>query len=462
MPRPKPMLARVRGKGLRLRTAAVAAAALAATAATVAGGAEPGPRQPAPALAAGVPLSQSTADDLARGTTALQQHLKAQPKDATGWAALGTAYVEQARTSGDAALYPKAEAAFTRSLELRPAAGNDAALAGRALLAAARHDFTAALGHADHALRVNPYSEQALAGRVDALVELGRYEEAWQAVRLADRRRPGLPVFTRYAYLLELRGDTAGAERLLRRVQDSATGAAERAYAATALGRLAWDQGRYDQALGHFDDALRADPGHLPALEGRGRAHAAQGDTQQALADLGEAVRRQPLPERLAALGELYEAAGRHTEARQQYALAGTWLRLASAGGVSTDLEAALVAADHGDPREALASARAEWERRRTVHTADALAWALHANGRHKEALRHAQQATAPSPGYRHAPFLFHRGMIEHALGDAESAERHLRAALELNPGFSPTGAREAREVLRSLAAAGRGEGSAR
>ncbi|WP_309235507.1 tetratricopeptide repeat protein [Streptomyces sp. TRM64462] len=448
----------------RRRMATVVAVAAGLTAASVAIGPPDGPAPPARDDRSGRAASVRTGDvataaltsrDLARGIDGLQRHLKARPKDAAGWAALGAAYVEEARVSGDPARYPRAQEAFARSLRLRPAGDNDAALAGQAALAAARHDFGAALRLADRALRVNPYGERALATRVDALVELGRYGDARRAVELADRRRPGIPVFTRYAYVLELHGDVAGARRVLERALDSAFGAGDRAYVATELGQLALGQGRFREALRHYATALRAEPGYVPALEGRGRAHAGLGEAEAAVRDLEEAVRRGPLPGRLAALGELYEAAGRPEQAARQYALVGTWTRLARANGVATDLDAAVVEADHGDAAAALASARSAWSRRQTVHTADALAWALHANGRHKEALLHAKTATAGSPGYRNASFLFHRGMIERALGDDASARRHLRAALALNPGFSPVGAREARAVLGGPARGG-------
>ncbi|MEV3987520.1 tetratricopeptide repeat protein [Streptomyces sp. NPDC049837] len=444
----KPQFARWDGRPVRWRVAAVVAVALGLTAGSVASGADGFQRPEVPALAAGVPVERLAAGDLTRGVTALQRHLQAQPRDASGWATLGAAYVEQARTTGDPTRYPQAEKAFRRSLELRPATGNDAALAGQAALAAARHDFATALSLSDRALRVNPYGERALSTRVDALVELGRYDEALRAVELADRRRPGIPVFTRYAYVLELRGDVRGARQVLLRALDSAFTPADVAYVATSLGQLAWSQGEFDEALKHFTTALRAEPDHVPALEGRGRAHAARGETERAVNDLEEVVRRHPLPGQLAALGELYETLGRREQAEEQYALVRTWTRLARANGVATDLESALVEADHGDAAGALTAARAEWARRRSVHTADALAWALHANGKDAEALTYARKAAALSPGYRNASFLFHRGMIERALGDDAAARRDLRAALDLNPGFSATGAREAKAAL--------------
>ncbi|MFD8231906.1 tetratricopeptide repeat protein [Streptomyces sp. NPDC059696] len=388
--------------------------------------------------------------DLDAGIASLQQHLRAQPRDFGSWATLGLAHVEQARTKGDPSRYPQAERALNRSLRLEP--GNDQALAGRAALAAARHDFPGALSYADRALKRNPYSERALCTRVDALVELGRYDDAAKAADTADDRRPGVPVFTRYAYVHELRGDVRTARAVLERALASANAPGDVAYVATALGQLAWNQGQYKTALGHYARALAADDAYLPALEGRARAQAASGDRAAAVKGLEQVVARFPLPGPLVALGELYEdrgADGDRAKAGDQYALVDAWTALARAGGANTDLETAMAAADHGDKKEALRAARAEWDRRHSVHTADALAWALHVNGRDEEALPYARRATAT--GYRNAVFLYHRGVIERATGAGREARTHLKAALDLNPGFSPLGAREARTALEDL-----------
>ncbi|MFG3656174.1 tetratricopeptide repeat protein [Streptomyces sp. NPDC047706] len=388
--------------------------------------------------------------DLDAAVSALQAHLRAQPRDFGAWASLGLAYVEQARVDGDPSRYPQAGKALERSLALRPR--NDQALAGRAALAAARHDFAAALDQAGRALEQNPYNERALCSRIDALLELGRYEQAAKAADEADSRRPGIPVFTRYAYVRELRGDVRTARRVLEQAQDAAVTPADRAYVATALGQLAWNQGDHVSALRHYARALAADDGYLPALEGRARAQAAGGDRAEAVRGMTAVVAAAPLPGALVALGELYEAGGDRAKAREQYALVHAWTALARAGGVNADLDTALAAADHGDKKLALRAARAEWDRRRTVHTADALAWALHVNGRAEEARPYARRATAT--GYRNAAFLYHRGMIERATGRAKEARASLTRALELNSGFSPLGAREARTALKSLEAA--------
>ncbi|WP_406370572.1 tetratricopeptide repeat protein [Streptomyces sp. NBC_00647] len=428
-----------------------AALAVAMTAgAVVLGALRDGGTTPAVATVSnGVSPQLLASGDLDASIASLQAHLRTQPKDFGGWSTLGLAYVEQARTKGDPSRYPQAQQALDRSLKLRP--DYDPALAGRAALAAARHDFTGALKYADLALEQNPYSERALSSRIDALVELGRYDEASKAADLADSRRPGVPVFTRYAYVHELRGDVKTARRVLRQALATATSRGDISYVATALGQLAWSQGEYDSALTYFARALAADDGYLPALEGRARTQAAQGDRAAAIKGMEQVVQRYPLPQPLVELGELYEArgkAGDAQKARDQYTLVNAWVSLARANGVDADLDTALAAADHGDRTAALKAARDEWARRHTVHTADALAWALHVSGRDAEALPYARRATAT--GYRNASFLYHLGVIEQATGHTGKARTALRSALDLNPGFSPLGAREARTALEA------------
>ncbi|MEW2040959.1 hypothetical protein AB0885_28510, partial [Streptomyces sp. NPDC005534] len=57
----------------------------------------------------------------ARGSLgALQARVRKMPQDAGAWAALGMAYVQQARTTADPATYDRADKALRRSLAVQP------------------------------------------------------------------------------------------------------------------------------------------------------------------------------------------------------------------------------------------------------------------------------------------------------------------------------------------------------
>ncbi|MGH3341838.1 MAG: tetratricopeptide repeat protein [Carbonactinosporaceae bacterium] len=389
--------------------------------------------------------------DLAATTRALQQRLDRLPGDYTAWASLGLAYVQQARITGDPTYYPKAEGALENSLARRPA-GNDAAHTGLASLAAARHDFHEALRQARHAQRLNPYgaANQGVLG--DALIELGRYEQAFAELQRMVDLQPGVASFTRVSYAWELRGEVGRARGALERALDFSTTPSDAAYCLYHLGELAWNSGQLDAAEGHYTQGVRRDPGYAPLIAGQAKVAAARGDAELALDRYREVVRRRPEPSYVIAYAELLAALGRDERATRQYAVVDATRRLYEAQGVRVDLEIALFDADTGHPDAALEAARAAWRQRRTVHTEDAYAWALHASGRDRDALPHARAAARL--GTKSAQFAYHRGMIERALGRYGSAEAALQRALRLNPYFSPLHAPRARAALDDPAAA--------
>jgi tetratricopeptide (TPR) repeat protein len=388
------------------------------------------------------------AADLDASMAVLQAHLRTQPSDSYSWATLGHVYVEQARLTGDPSYYDKSERALRRSLSEQPA-DNDVAVGGQAALAAARHEFGAALWLAEEALRINPFQAGALAIRVDALTELGRYPEQLRALSIADRRQPGVPVLARLSYARELRGDLVGASDALEQALRQRVSPADRAFLLTQLAELDRRAGRLDAARRHLREAGHADPGYLPAVASRARLAVARGDLAAAERSWRTVTARLPIPEYLVELAELYLSTGRRTQARQQFAVVEAAQRLGDASGVVTDLELALFEADHGSPTGALRAAEAEWSRRRSIHAADALAWALHANGRSREALALAVQATRL--GTPEARLWLHRGLVEAATGDSEGARRHLLRGLRTDPGVSPWLAGRARAELRRL-----------
>jgi tetratricopeptide (TPR) repeat protein len=134
-------------------------------------------------------------------------------------------------------------------------------------------------------------------------------------------------------------------------------------------------------------------------------------------------------------LGDLLHTAGDDDGAATQYDLVRAEAGLFAANGVNTDLEIALFDADHGDPAASLAAARDEWARRHSIHVADALAWALHANGRDREAVAYSDQALALDT--QNALLFAHAGLIRQALGQRDEARSLLSQAESINPHFS-------------------------
>ena len=392
-------------------------------------------------------VSGRSSGDLGTITASLQERLREVPRDDRAWATLALAYVEQGRVTGDASWYPKAQQAARRSLSLD---SDDNALGHSvsAALAAARHDFGGALRQVRTALSIDSYDDTGLAVRVDALTELGRYPAASVAARVADSRRPSIATATRYAYQLELRGELEESASVLRRAVSNATHG-ERAEVLTLLADLDRREGRLDASGREVRQALRERPGHLPALVALARLHVALGDLDAAATTWATVVRRLPTGEHLTELGELELVRGRPAAARQQFSVVDASVRLLQEGGVDTDLETALFETDHGDASQALASARAEWGRRQSIHVADAYAWALHRQGRDAQALRLARSATRL--GTQEARLWLHRGRIEAALGLSRAARSSLERGLAADPGVSPWQAEQARAALRSL-----------
>lgn len=385
--------------------------------------------------------------DLTAVIAGLEETLDRVPDDHVTWATLALAYVEQVRVSGDTSLYDRAHDAADRSLEIQPD-DNAAALTALSALHAVAHEFHAALRYADAVLAIDPYHPAGLVLRVDALTELGRYDDQLAALRTADRRQPGVPVVARYAYAFELRGDVDRATGLLRRSSRTATGG-DRAHVLTLLADLERRQGRLEASARLLETVRALDPDYLPALISRARLATANDRLGRAARLWQHVVARADHPEHLVEVGEIHAALGRTARAREQFALLRAYAEDKSAAELGRELDVALFLADHADPQRGLAAARAEWRSRRALPSADALGWTLHRSGRSDRALRFARLATRL--GTPDALFWIHRGLIESSLGMDGPARRHLTYALGLDAGISPWQRERAVRVLEGL-----------
>ena len=383
------------------------------------------------------------AGDTQTQVAALQEQLRATPHDAKSLALLGLAYEQRARETGDPSYYPKAGGVLRRALALEP---NDlVATSGLGSLALSQHRFGEALRLGRRAVALSPTTARNYGVVGDALVELGRYREAFAAFDRMAAMRPGLAAYARVSYARELLGRFEPAVYAMRLAVDAAADQPEAsAWTHVQLGKLFWAHGRLGAAAAEYRLALRAFPGYVHAYDALAQVEWALGHRTTAIALERRAVAAIPLPQFVGALGDMLHLAGRNAEASRQYETVDGIRRLLAANGVRTDLETAVFDIDHGVRlRASLALARRAQRERPSIDGDDALAWALARNGRCADALRYSERALRL--GTQDATKLFHRAYVEHCLG--RDARPWARRALALNPHFSPLWAPTARRL---------------
>ncbi|MDP9275377.1 MAG: hypothetical protein M3O99_07275, partial [Chloroflexota bacterium] len=145
--------------------------------------------------------------------------------------------------------------------------------------------------------------------------------------------------------------------------------------------------------------------------------------------------RRLPVPDVIAALGDVYARMGDTARAEQQYALVTATQKLLAANGVRNDVDLALFDLDHGIGSDALSAAMAEYKVRPSTSVAMILAWAEYKNGETGQAMSHASEALRL--GSRDPLTLYRAGVIAEAAGDHARAVSLLQASSDLNPHFS-------------------------
>lgn len=403
-------------------------------------------------LAAGVATSsgsQSAPSSLAdQQLRAAERQIKALPRDPAGYAALATAYMHKARETGDGAYYGRAEAACKKALELDPK--SYAAIRLLSWVYSGQHRFREALNAAGKALEIDPRDPWNYGTLGDALVELGEYSEAAEAIQKMVDLRPDVNAYTRAAHIRELYGDPQGAIEIMGMALRAASSRDREhsAWCRVQLGNLFLNSGRLVEAESHYQAALKIFPEYHYALAGMGRVRTAQRRFDEAIGFYQKSIDFLPTQEAVASLAELFTHLKRSAEAARQYELLETIEQINRANGVRPEPHMALFYADHDQKLdEALRIARQHASERRDVRTLDTLAWVLFKSGRYSEALAAIKKAMRL--GTKDALMHYHYGMILSKLGREEEAARALKQALSINPYFHLQHADQARAIVK-------------
>lgn len=389
----------------------------------------------------------------------LEERVKRDPEDFIAHNKLASEYLQKVRETGDVTYLNLASRAAHASLEILPAEQNKGGLVALAQVEYSSHNFADAHDHALQLTKLEPnksYSFQILG---DSLLELGQYTEAETAFRQMEKLG-GLQGLTRVtieqrlARLAILHGDNTGASRhfstALKLALDLPVPPRETvAWCQWQLGETAFAVGNYKTAEQNYNEALKTFPDYFRAIASLGRVRAAQNDLSGAIEQYEKVVRILPDPNFVAALGDLYKVTGREDDAQKQYELVEQIGHLSELNGTLYNRQLALFYADHDLKNdEAYALAAKEYEVRRDIYGADALAWTALKAGKLTEAQTAIKEAFRL--GTKDAKLFYHAAIIARTVGDKTAANNYLKHALTLNPQFDRLQILKAKQVINT------------
>jgi len=393
----------------------------------------------------------SSASD--RAITQSQFKIRRNPNNPVAYYQLGDAYIQKARESGDNSYFDLAEQALRKSLSLNPQQRGVRRHLAHVL--ASRHDFEGAAAEAQEAIALNPADVDAHGVLGDAYLETGKYEQAEQAYRTMLTLKESLSSYSRLSGLKNLKGDTFGAISDLKMAihlgKQENQPKESVAWAQWQLGAEYYAIGKLAEAESEYVQALDTYPKYYRSLAGLAQVRAAQKRYPEAIQLYREAINAVPMPEYIAALGDVYAKSGNLNEARKQYELVEYIGQLSALNKALYNRELAYFYADHGiKPQQGLALAQRELDYRRDIYAYDVVAWSLYQNGKFEEAREAVNKAL--KLGTQDAKLHYHAGMIYERLGEREKAKEHLRRALSINPHFHIFFADNATRTLEELA----------
>lgn len=377
--------------------------------------------------------------------------LKLRSENSDNWVRLGGALRQLSRDTLDFTFYRVAERSYLRATQLD--ATNAGAFAGLAWAMGASHRFDESVKAARQALQIDAQCAEAYGLIGDAAVEAGDYDEAEENYSRMLELRPGLASFSRVGHLVFLQGNPSAAMSWLRRAIHSGGEQPEHvAWCVAELANILCKQGAPQLALKELREIRLRLPDNPALLAAEGRARAAAGEDERAIAILELAVARHPQHETLALLHDLYLAAGRAADARRVCTEIETLhRRLEEAFVFGGEGQLARFYADRGENlATAVVLAEREYSHHKTVASADTLAWAYFRAGRLADTRRLVNWLLKRD--VTDAAALYHLGLIEAAQGKIGAARQHLYEALSRESRFNPVHAPLAQQELDRLA----------
>lgn len=362
-----------------------------------------------------------------------REQIRLRPDVAKNYIELAQLFMQEARVTGNHHEYiPKARVLLESALRLAP---NDVnALLTQATLLMTLHQFKNALALAERCVALNPYNPSAYGILCDALTELGDYDRAVQTADKMIARRPDLRSYSRVSYLRELHGDIDGALEAMRLAADAGVrGQENRAWVLHNLGMLLLQKNATQDAERIFRGILEERPNYPYAMSGLARIKAMNGDPFKAVDLLVSALHLTPEHTFMEQIADVYLAMGETKTATEMQNKALEAFRQHEQEGWNINREYAAFCLNHSiNLSEALRRAETDWkERPHNIDALDTYAYALHKNGRTKEAVTLVEQMLrlkSMNPVLR-----YHAGIILRAAGETKRSAELLQEAAAHN-----------------------------
>ena len=341
---------------------------------------------------------------------------------------LGWTFVRKARSTFDPGYYKLAEQCAICIDSIKSQAAE--ALLLRAHVAQTLHRFSEAEALASQLtkLRDRPFDYGVLG---DALIDQGKIRQGAAAYQKMVDLRPDLQSYVRAAHVRWLTGDLNGAIQLMQ-LAASSSSPNDPNTGAWAFNRLALYQlqlGAIPQAMHSCDAALNLQADYAPAVLTKGRILLASKRTDEALVQFKRAAELNPLPEYQWALADVMHlkdsVSANEVEAQ---------INQSSEDPRTVSL---YLATRGNDPERAVQLAEQEIKNRQDVFTHDALAWALAASGRTKEARTEVDKALAE--GTNDARLFLHAAIIAAQNGEYSRSQRFIERSRAIQQMLFPS-----------------------
>lgn len=373
---------------------------------------------------------------------------KSSPTKPEVWVALGDALAQRMRDSNDQTYYDFAESAYQQAILLKPDYVD--AMNGMAWVEGGRHRFDQSMEWGAKVLALAPDSADAYGILGDAELELGNYDSATDHYQKMMDLRPDLSSWSRGAHLLWITGHKMEANRLMEKAIRAGGAFAENtAWCRANLAMMLVHDGAFAAAAKVLEPSLREKSRNPHVVLAAARLATATREMDVALQYYRLLLASGPNHDALVGLGDLEADQGNLEEAEKFYRQVEELHAAHLASGVHDHAQMARFLADHDrNLVEALRLAE-QHKLTRNVLEADVLAWVYYKNCDQPRAIDAIKQAL--SQNTPDAEIHYHAGMIAAKAGDRDAAERHLQAALAMNPQFNLLQAPVARKTLDEL-----------